>query len=263
MKNFILAALVVIGFMPASLKASESDPWEGLGLPQMKYIYFTKSYVGFASLPSFADVSRGKHFYGIFDKTKETMQFVGRSKFVEVFPEAINQPELALSKAWEFRNYPSPKSSSGDSISIFYRNSSEGDSVDFGITTFTVRSVNFSANLGSSLIGALEIFGDELWLGTEEAQSYNRSHGGQGILIYSLKTGKLIEKLNEKKGLSGDLIHLIRKDPFTEEVWIATQYGFDRLTLGHKLIRKYYFRWSGAPGSNPKYLYIGSKKYTN
>jgi len=262
MKKTILAALAIIAFLSLSLKASESDPWENLGLPQMKFIYFTKSHVGFASLPSFADVSREKHFYGIFDKSKGTMKFVDRAKFVKVFPEAVKQPELNLFEAWDLRNNPHPKSSASDSIVISPLNSSEGDSVDFGITTFTVRSMNFSADLGSSLIGSFDIFGDELWLGTEEAQSYMRTHGGQGILIYSLKTGEFIEKINEDKGLTGDLIHLIRNDPFTGEVWIATQYGIDRLTMRHKLIKKYYFGWVGSPGADPKHLLIRSKKYT-
>ena len=103
-----------------------------------------------------------------------------------------------------------------------------------------MRSSTFTLSLESEVASALEIIGQQAWVGTAEAGTY-RSYGGVGIIVIGLNDGKEIRRITTKDGLSGNLINLIRNDPYGSSIWVATNYGVDELHQSGKILYTYAF----------------------
>ena len=98
-------------------------------------------------------------------------------------------------------------------------------------------------------ISSVEIIDDALWLGTRYDGEYGE-YPGQGVVIQDRKTTRPIAELDVKAGMTGNLIRVIRLDPYSGKVLVVTEQGFneaarDRSSLGAKY---FYDEFDSASG---------------
>ena len=91
-----------------------------------------------------------------------------------------------------------------------------------------------------SSISAVEIENGRLWLGTRYDGEYGE-YPTEGIIVQSFETGNLIKKISIKNGLTGDLVRVIRVDPYTKNIWVATHLGINELSPDFNILFKEYF----------------------
>jgi hypothetical protein len=75
-------------------------------------------------------------------------------------------------------------------------------------------------------ISALEIVDDQLWLGTIHLAEEGYVPA-DGVVVQSLRKPVRIRKIGPKEGLAGCMIRVIRRDPYTDRVWVATERGLN------------------------------------
>ncbi|MDC8449350.1 MAG: hypothetical protein LV473_13460 [Nitrospira sp.] len=89
-----------------------------------------------------------------------------------------------------------------------------------------------------STVTALEIIGPQLWLGTAEFSEWGDSKA-EGIVVQTLHKRQKIQSITAKSGLTGGAIRMLRDDPVTKTVWVATERGLNQID------RRFRVMWSG------------------
>lgn len=79
-----------------------------------------------------------------------------------------------------------------------------------------------------STVTALEIIGPQLWLGTAEFSEWGDSKA-EGIVVQALHKRQKIQSITAKSGLTGGVIRMLRHDPFSTTVWVATERGINQI----------------------------------
>jgi hypothetical protein len=97
-------------------------------------------------------------------------------------------------------------------------------------------------------VSCAEIVGDKFWLGTRYDGEYG-DYPGEGIAVQSLDGSVLVRKLSTKEGLTGNLIRVIRLDPFDKTVWVATNEGLDVVAQNFRVQKSLFFSWKVEPES--------------
>lgn len=89
-----------------------------------------------------------------------------------------------------------------------------------------------------STVTALEIVGPQLWLGTAQFSEWGDGKA-EGIVVQALHKRQKIQSITAKSGLTGGVIRMLRDDPFTKTVWVATERGINQID------RRFRVTWSG------------------
>ncbi len=108
-----------------------------------------------------------------------------------------------------------------------------------------------------STISAAETANDMLWLGTRFDGEYGASPA-EGIVVQSLKDGALAAKLSRENGLTGNLVRLIRKDPFTGNLWAVSNAGINEISPAAKIIFSGYMYEDFTPDDGSSSVFLSS-----
>lgn len=108
-----------------------------------------------------------------------------------------------------------------------------------------------------STISAAETTNDMLWLGTRFDGEYGASPA-EGIVVQSLKDGVLVAKLSRENGLTGNLVRLIRKDPFTGNLWAVSNAGINEISPDAKIISSGYMYEDFNPADGSSSVFLSS-----
>lgn len=89
-----------------------------------------------------------------------------------------------------------------------------------------------------STVTALEIIGSQAWFGTAK---FNEAGDGkaEGIVVQALPKRQKVQSITDKSGLTGRVIRMLRDDPITKTVWVATERGLNQID------RRFHITWSG------------------
>lgn len=89
-----------------------------------------------------------------------------------------------------------------------------------------------------STVTALEIIGSQLWLGTA---SFGEGGDGkaEGIVVQSRDKRQKLQSITAQSGLTGGTIRMLRQDPSSKTVWVATERGINQID------RRFRVTWSG------------------
>ncbi|KAF0127764.1 MAG: hypothetical protein FD189_310 [Elusimicrobia bacterium] len=88
-------------------------------------------------------------------------------------------------------------------------------------------------------VSAAEMTDGRLWLGTRGDGEYGE-RPASGIVVQSAADGSLIKTISDKEGLSGNLVRVIRADPFSRRVWSATHLGLSELSAAGEVLSSWY-----------------------
>ena len=105
-------------------------------------------------------------------------------------------------------------------------------------------------------VTAIERVGETLLLGTAhlifkmssvEQGTIITTSPGQGVVVISAKDGALIQTITTRNGLPEDIIELIRRDPYTGNVWVETPRAMTELTPNLNAIKTWYLHVDFEP----------------
>jgi hypothetical protein len=89
-----------------------------------------------------------------------------------------------------------------------------------------------------STVTAVEIIGSQVWFGTAEFSEWGDSKA-EGIVVQALHKRQKIQSISAKSGLTGGVIRMLRDDPLSKTVWVATERGVNQID------RRFRVTWSG------------------
>ena len=105
-------------------------------------------------------------------------------------------------------------------------------------------------------VTAIERVGETLLLGTAhqifrmssvEQGPIITTSPGQGVVVISAKDGALIQTITTRNGLPEDIVELIRRDPYTGNVWVETPRAMTELTPNLNVIKTWYLHVDFEP----------------
>ena len=89
-----------------------------------------------------------------------------------------------------------------------------------------------------STVTALEVIGSQLWLGTASFGEWGDGKA-EGVVVQALRKRQKVQSITAKSGLTGGTIRMLRDDPFSKTVWVATERGLNQID------RSFHVTWSG------------------
>lgn len=89
-----------------------------------------------------------------------------------------------------------------------------------------------------STVTALEIIGPQLWLGTASFGEGGDSKA-EGIVVQLRHKRQKLQSITAQSGLTGGTIRMLRDDPVSKTVWVATERGLNQID------RRFRVTWSG------------------
>lgn len=227
-KKGIVHRFFIAGFvaLPVFCHAGRiPEPWDVL--PKIVNMAFSEMHVGF--------ISRDKSYFVLERTSRRWEHSRDWKKFSELFPTG-QSPEpartieekgigsLVLLRASGNTTFKTKNAYCGEGAGIEHRLYRDGKEVSDHVDP--CRSVS-----------SLEKLGDLLFLGTRLDAEYGE-YPAQGIVIQSIKDGKLAGRIGEKEGLSGNLVRVIRLDPRTGHLWVASHQGFNEISVDIQKSRK-------------------------
>lgn len=78
-------------------------------------------------------------------------------------------------------------------------------------------------------ISSAEIENGRLWLGTLSKGGWGESPG-KGLVVQSLTDGTHIGTISKQDGLTSNLVRVVKLDPYTGYLWVATQLGINQIS---------------------------------
>jgi hypothetical protein len=113
-------------------------------------------------------------------------------------------------------------------------------------------------------VAALEIIGTRVWFGT--VHPYEGGTGGaEGIVVQAMDKKQKVSSITAKSGLTTDgPIYMLRDDPFTKTVWVATERGLNQVDRQFQVVwgRYWYEDFEPSSGSSRTQL-IETQKRSN
>lgn len=219
--------IIALGIPPLCYAGREPEEWDTL--PQVEIIRFSKDAIGF--------MASDHRFFILYRKSK-SFRNLDQNTFSGLFPASENRKPAEILRHTGVGSTVLLRASDGTEYKTQNAYCSEGED-DHHTLFYEGNTVTDNIDPCHS-VSALEIVGDQLWLGTRHDGEYG-DYPAEGIVIQSLKSTKLIRKLDTNAGLTGNLIRIIRKDPYNGTIWIATEQGFNTIDQNFKIINSQYF----------------------
>lgn len=221
----LCAGMVGVILLSATTSFAGRIPEEWDALPQVDSISFTKTSVGL-----------GGHI--VFDRATSRIEEVSNEKFEQDFAGSIGFDAAEVIDEGGIGSTVLLKTSSGKHFTTTDAACSEGMDTEHSLSLDGHPVKDHVAPCYS--ISCVEIVGDHLWLGTRYDGEYGE-YPADGIVVQTLDGGRLVETLNTKRGLTGDLIRAIRLDPFDKKVWIATNEGINVVDQNFRVAKTFFF----------------------
>ncbi|MFA6584206.1 MAG: hypothetical protein WCS77_07910 [Elusimicrobiaceae bacterium] len=227
----LCALLAVAAVVPPCSAGREPEPWDTL--PSFNLISFSSSAVGFAA--------KGGVCFTL-DRADRQLSKITAAQFAAQFTTPTPQNSLETSDGAKFTVRDANCSAEGD-------NSPHALSLDGAVIKDSCKPC--------SSISAVETAYGLLWLGTRFDGEYGE-YPAEGIVVDEFKTGALKARISEKSGLAGDLVRVIRRDPFTGNVWAATNYGINEITPELKVVFAKYMYEDFDPADGAAAIFLSS-----
>ena len=205
----LLVAFTMLFPAPSCFAGREAESWDTL--PAITQISFSTTAVGFAD-------KTGNRF--IMERVGYSFRKVSPQTFSDLFKQKTPKSSLETSDGRKLNTRDANCSAEGD-------NSPH---------TLSLAGVVIKDQCKPcSSINAVEIAYDLLWLGTRFDGEYGE-YPAEGIVVQALKNGSLKARISEKDGLTGNLVRVIRKDPFTGNLWAASNTGINEISPDAKIV---------------------------
>jgi len=230
MKKSSLFALAVVFCLCLINRAAEAgrEPEEWDALPQIESFAFTKTAIGLIA---------GNHSYFILNTKEGTFQAIPETEFKRQFlaptqraAEVVNNTGVGS----EIRL----RTSGALTFSVTNAYCSEGENITHRLSLNGKPLKDFVRPCYS--VSAVEVVGDQLWLGTRADGEYG-DYPAEGIIIQSLDGKKKIGQISAKNGLTGNLVRAIRLSPVDSLIWVATNQGINAVSQNLKVEKSIYF----------------------
>lgn len=243
LKQGLIGLSFLFFFFPAVSQAGgEPQSWETL--PQIENILFSKDAVGF--------IASDKRYF-VFDRGSKEFHQVDESRMKETFP---GPAPLSPSEVIQNNGIGSTvllRTSGGKAYRTTNAYCDEGEESYHDLSLDDIALED--AVLPCVSISAIEKVGDQLWLGTRYDGEGGESPA-EGIIVQAAKKGTLIKKIGSEQGLTGDLIRVIRSDPFGPTVWVATQWGLNQLDRNLNIVQSGFFDEDFDPATGRSTVFL-------
>lgn len=215
-------------------------------LPQVENMVFTASSVGIVS-------KDGRHF--VLDRQTQDLQQVDEPAFTQQFlkpwpPKPYEQLQgkevLRSSAGQEFEQTPASCSEGlNEAHELRYQQRHFPDVLK-----------------RCTSVATLEIIGNHLWFGT-----IRTNEGGVGpaeaVVVQSLSKKQKVTAITSKSGLTGGQIRILRDDPFTKTVWVATEWGLNRIDRRFHVVWGRYWHDEFEPSSRKSQTLLSTSRKTS
>lgn len=211
--------------------------------PRIENILFTKEAVGFVT-----KVYPRQIKYYIYDRKSWSLKPVKKEWFLKKF---------------DVRHTPEPSVEKGPTTTLRASNGLEFRT-EGGYCFENQKKQVHKLWLGGMLIKdhadpcrkitAVEAVDDKLWLGT--VYQGGTGNKDRGLVIQSLKDGKLIKEITQKDGLSLNNILIIRHDPYTGKFLAAAHRGLSLINKYGKVEKTGFFYEDFDPDTGKPVFYI-------
>lgn len=238
----LLMVLVAAGAWGNTLEFEEGDT-----LPRIENFLFTASSVGIIS-------KDGRHF--VLDRHTEDLQQVETQSFGQHFPGPWPPKP--------YESFPTKdvlRSSTGEEFELTPAYCDEGANRPHELQ-YQQRPFPDVLKPCTS-VAALEIIGPHLWLGTIREEEPGPA-SGEGIVVQLLGKKQKVRTITGKSGLTGGQIRVLRDDPFTKTVWVATEWGLNQIDRQFRVIWGRYWHEDFEPSSQKSQIFLSaSRKASN
>ena len=192
-------------------------------LPQVESLVFSASQVGL--------VSHDGRWFALDRQTQQVHQ-LDAAQFAQQFP-----------KPWPPPPFDNPRerteilrSSSGQEFQVNQAVCSEGEDIGHAIRYDQRRFPDVLKPCTS--VGALEVIGNQVWFGTVLYYEGGETDA-EGVVVQALDKKQRLARILPQSGLTLGSVHVLREDPVTKTVWVATQRGLTQIDHAFRV------RWAG------------------
>lgn len=210
--------------------ALATETWGGLLefeetdiLPQVEDLVFSTSQVGL--------VSHDGRWFALDRQTHQVHQ-LDAVQFAQQFP-----------KPWPPPPFENPRdrteilrSSSGHEFQVNQAVCSEGDNIGHALRYHQRPFPDVLKPCTS--VGALEVIRNQVWFGTVRYYEGGETDA-EGVVVQALDKKQRLARILPQAGLTLGAVHVLREDPVTKTVWVATQRGLTQIDHAFRV------RWAG------------------
>jgi hypothetical protein len=215
-------------------------------LPQTENIVFSKRNVGIIS-------KDGRYF--VLDRKTETLQQVDAQAFSKQFPEPWPPKPYEKSPTNEVL-----RSSMGKEFELTPAYCDEGAN-DAHEIRYHQRPFPDVLKPCTSVAG-LEVIGNHVWFGTIRAGE-GGAGPGEGLVVQSLEKKQKVKSITAQSGLTGDRIRVVRDDPFTKTVWVATEWGLNQISRHFQVVWGRYWHEDFETSSQKSQMFLSTSQKTS
>lgn len=105
----------------------------------------------------------------------------------------------------------------------------------------------------------LEIIGRYIWLGTIRPGE-GGAGPGEGLVVQPLEKKQRKKSITAQSGLTGHQIRVVRDDPFTKTVWVATEWGLNQIDRRFQVIWGRYWHEDFDASSRESYISLSTNR---
>jgi hypothetical protein len=208
-----LFAVLVILVLTTETWGNRLEFEEADTLPQVENILFSVSHVGV--------VSQDGRLFAL-DRQTQRVHQLDAPMFAQQYP-----------KPWPPKPYEIPqsgprilRSSTGQEFqltpSVCYEGERAGHAIYYQQRPFP------EVLKPCTSLSALEIIGDQVWFGT--VHPYEGGEGeAEGLVVQARDKKRKLAAISTKSGLTPGPVRMLREDPYTKTVWVATERGLAQI----------------------------------
>jgi hypothetical protein len=226
--------------MSFSSEFQESDV-----LPVIGYVAFTRDAVGFVSRPN---GNLGKSvFWFSYERQQRRLAEVDAKEFQARFPGfVLREDPRSLQPGDEWIGH----AGKGTEYQTKIKYCGEGIEDDQRSLIVGGKAVRVLARNKCTSVSAVEIVGDQLWLGTAYSGEGGYSEA-EGIIVESRRGERELARIPLKGWVAQ-----LRADPFSDDLWAVTEYGIYRVGRDFKIASTnlYYHDFDPSTGE-PRLLF--------
>lgn len=204
-------------------------PEEWDDLPQVGSISFSET--------SVALITRAGQYF-ILDRASNKLRQLDKDQFAQAWRAPLSPRAAEVKQQTGVGSTVALYTSSGKVYTTRNAYCSEGEEAKHGLWLGDAPVADHVDPCVS--IGAAEVVGNQLWLGTRHDGEYGE-YPADGIVVQALDTGARVAQVGTEQGLSGNLIRAIRVDPFANTIWVSTERGINEVDREIRVLRSQFF----------------------